>query len=255
MSNAGWDPVRYLTFADERTRPGLDLMVRIPDVSPKTVVDLGCGTGHLTARLRERWPDAEVLGLDSSAEMVERARQDHAGIEWKVETIETWQPIGPVDLIYSNATLHWLGNHEPLFGRLADTIASGGALAVQMPDNWAEPTHRIPAEVLDEGSFPDSARNALLRDRVASPAEYRSWLHSLDIEMWRTTYFHQLVGEDPVWTWVTGSVLRPVLATLEPADRERFEWDVKARYRDEYPSVDGVTILPFSRLFIVGTRP
>lgn len=247
-----WDPDRYLRFADHRSRPGLELIARMPDVEARTVVDLGCGTGNLTARLAERWPDASVVGIDSSAEMIERARRDHPELTWYVGDITAWDPEEPIDVAYSSATLHWLDDHAEVFRRLRSLLADGGVLAVQMPDNWAAPTHRIPAEVLDEGEWPDAARSALMRDRLSDPASYARWVQPAEVDLWRTTYYQQLSGEDPVWTWVTGSLLRPVLAALEGSDRERFVEICRTRYAEVYPAdADGVTTLPFSRLFLV----
>ena len=247
-----WDPDRYLHFADQRLRPGVDLLARIPDINPRQIVDLGCGTGNLTAQLARRWPEAKVTGIDSSEEMVEHARRTDPSIAWRIGDIETWVPDGPIDLIFSNAALHWVDDHQTQFKRLRSFLADGGVLAVQMPGNWDAPTHRIPADVLDSEEWPDAASTSLLRDRLAPPAMYADWTQPATVDMWRTTYFQKLTGDDPVWTWVTGSVLRPVLANLGPADRERFERRCRTRYREAYPvEPDGSTVLPFSRFFIV----
>jgi trans-aconitate 2-methyltransferase len=247
-----WDPDHYLRYADHRARPGLELIARIPDVEAATVVDLGCGPGNLTVHLAQRWPEAEVTGIDSSAEMVDRAAADHPGLRWEQGDVATWEPAGPVDVIFSNATLHWLDDHEVLFPRLRSHLRAGGVLAVQMPDNWGAPTHRVPAEVLDDSSWPPRAADALLRDRLASPGQYRSWLQPGTVDVWRTTYYQALTGDDPVWAWTTGSVLRPVLDVLDDGDRERFTAECQARYRRAYPpDAEGVTILPFSRLFMI----
>ncbi len=247
-----WDPDRYLRFADHRSRPGLELIFRIPDVEAATVVDLGCGTGSLTARLAERWPNASVVGIDSSAEMIERARGDHPQLTWHVGDITAWEPEEPIDVVYANAALHWLDDHEAVFHRLRAYLADGAVLAVQMPDNWAAPTHRIPAEVLDEEDWPDAVRSALMRDRLSEPASYARWVQPAEVDLWRTTYYQQLTGDDPVWTWVSGSLLRPVLAALEGSDRERFAELCRTRYAEAYPAdADGVATLPFSRLFLV----
>ncbi|MEN8234637.1 MAG: methyltransferase domain-containing protein [Actinomycetota bacterium] len=250
-----WDPDQYLRFADHRKRPGVELLARIPDIEAGTIVDLGCGTGDLTTLLALRWPDAKVTGIDSSVEMVERARRDHPGLEWAVGDVAEWEPEQPVDLIFSNATLHWLDEHERLLPRLRALLAPGGVIALQMPDNWAAPTHRIPAEILDEDGWSETARAALLRDRLAPPPDYARWLQPATVDLWRTTYYQQLTGDDAVWNWLTGSVLRPVLAALDHEDRERFSRLCRARYREAYPmDPAGVTTLPFSRLFMVARR-
>jgi len=251
-----WDPDHYLRFAGHRTRPGIELLCRVPGVRPKRIADLGCGTGHLTALLAERWPDADIVGVDSSAEMIDRAQGDHPRMKWLVEDIATWTPDGLIDVIYSNATLHWLDDHERLFRRLRSFLAPGGVLAVQMPDNWDAPSHQVPADILDDGTWSDAAGNALLRNRLASPEDYAAWLEPAEIDLWRTTYYQRLTGTDPVWEWVTGSVMLPILATLGPDDCTRFTRVCKAEYRKAYPiGRDGATTLPFSRLFIVATAP
>lgn len=247
-----WDPDHYLRFANQRIRPGLELAARIPDIEARHIVDLGSGTGRLTAHLAARWPEASVVGVDSSVEMVDRARLEHPELKWVVADIANWRPDQPVDLLFSNATLHWLDNHDELFPRFRSHVSPGGAVAVQMPDNWQEPTHSIPTAVLDEGDWPEAARSAWLRDRLSSPASYARWIQPADVDLWRTTYYHPLTGDDPVWNWVTGTALRPVLAALEGADEERFARICRDRYAQAYPpGPDGITTLPFSRLFFV----
>lgn len=184
--------------------------------------------------------------------MIERARTDHPHMRWSIGDIETWDPRRPVDLIDANAALHWLDDHAEVFPRLRSFLTGGGVLAVQMPDNWRAATHRMPAEVLNGPDWPDDVRSELPTDRLAAPEDYIEWLQPAQIDAWRTTYFHQLTGDDPVWTWVTGSVLRPVLAGLALTDRDRFSEECRQRYREAYPrAADGTVTLPFSRLFIV----
>lgn len=247
-----WDPGQYLRYADHRTRPGVELIARIPDVTPKRIVDLGCGTGHLTALLADRFPTASVVGVDSSPEMIEVARGAHPDVAWEVADLESWDPPDPVDVVYSNAALHWLDDHEALFHRIRSWTNDGGAIAIQMPANWDAPTHRIPARILDDDGWPEAARSALLRDRLARPADYRRWLQPATVDLWTTTYHQILEGDDPVWQWVTGSVLRPVLEQLGAPDRDRFADRCRRAYADAYPpEPDRSTLLPFQRLFIV----
>lgn len=247
-----WDPDCYLRFADHRTRPGVELLARIPDMAARRIVDLGCGTGNLTSLLAQRWPEADITGIDSSEEMIERARRDHPSTTWRHGDIETWEPDSPLDLIFSNAALHWVDDHQTLFRRLRSMPADDGVLAVQMPDNWHAPTHRVPANVLDSGEWPEGARAALMRDRLSRPDLYARWVQPSAVDMWRTTYYQHLSGDDPVWTWVTGSLLRPVLANLDAADRERLAQHCRDLYREAYPAgAGGTTTLPFSRLFVI----
>lgn len=251
-----WDPDRYERFADHRLRPGLDLIERVGDFTPRRVVDLGCGTGRLTEMLARRFPDAAITGLDASAEMLPRGRPGLPNIEWIHGDIDTWRPDRSYGLIFSNAALHWIDDHPALFARLGAAVPPGGVLAVQMPDNWREPTHTVPAAILDTGEFGAEASRALVRNRVGTPGDYRTWLgHGLDVDLWTTTYHHVLGGSDPVLEWVRGSVLAPVVEALAASDRERFLGECAARYRAAYPpEPDGSTVLAFRRLFIVARR-
>lgn len=247
-----WDPATYLRFGELRVRPGIELMARIPDIDPRTVVDLGCGTGDLTAALARRWPDAVVVGVDSSTEMLEEATKHHPSVHFVHARIEDWEPEVPPDLVYSNAALHWLDDHSTLFTRLRSWLAPRGVMAIQMPSNWHAPTHTVPAEILDSGDWPLRARNALMRARVAEPPSYRRWLQPLACDMWETIYHQELTGPDPVLAWVQGSVLRPVVEALSPSQADRFVEECRLRYAEAYPPTDdGVTVLPFRRFFVV----
>jgi trans-aconitate 2-methyltransferase len=123
-----WDPSQYLKFADQRLRPALDLLARVPLQAPARVVDLGCGAGNVTRLLAERWPEAEITGVDGSAEMLAKAASEAPAIAWRQAEIAAWVPESPPDLLYSNAALHWLDGHEVLFPRLFAAVAPGGVL-------------------------------------------------------------------------------------------------------------------------------
>lgn len=254
-----WDPAQYLRFADHRGRPGLELLARIrdPEGGVRRVVDLGCGAGSLTAVLAERWPEAEIVGVDASPEMLDRARGTFPHIRWTRGDIESWTADPAVDVLYSNAAIHWLEHHDRLLPRLLSQVRPGGVFALQLPGNWDAPTHRIPQRILDEGDWPDETRRALTTDRVAPAATYRRILapDASTVDLWETTYHHVLVGDDPVLEWVKGSLLRPVLQTLDGPGRARFEEACRRAYAEAYPrEPDGVTVLPFRRVFVIATR-
>lgn len=253
---AAWDPDRYRRYAGHRFRPGLDLIARIPPIDPTTIVDLGCGTGDLTAALAERWPEARVTGLDTSAEMLARARAAHPAIDWIEADIGHWSPAAPVDLIYTNAALHWLGGHDTLFDRLIGHLAPGGVLACQMPRNFAAPSHALMREVAADSRW--AGRIALLGEPVDSPEVYWDRLHGrvAHLDIWQTEYLQELAGDDPVLDWVRSTALRPVLAALEGNELDAFLAAYGAKLRVAYPKrADGVTLFPFNRLFIVAQVP
>jgi trans-aconitate 2-methyltransferase len=249
-----WDPDRYLTYADERGRPFVELLARVGAADPDTVVDLGCGPGNLTALLVERWPGAHVVGLDSSAEMIEKARTTTPAVDFHVADLRGWATgADQVDVIVSNATLQWVPGHLELLPDLVARVNPGGWLAFQVPGNFDEPSHTIRAELAAQAPYVEHTAE------VAGPGSHDPavYLHALqglgcDVDAWETTYFHVLEGEDPVFTWVSGTGARPTLQAL-PADlRARFEEEFKRRLRAAYPDRDGRAVLPFRRIFVVG---
>jgi trans-aconitate 2-methyltransferase len=251
---ATWDPAQYLRWSDHRLRPAVDLLQRVPLTSPTRVVDLGCGTGNVTALLRARWPEARVTGVDASKAMLERARASDGGVEWLEADVATWTPAAPVDVLFSNATLHWIDDHAALFPRLVTLMTTGGALAVQMPRNFGEPSHTSIYEVAREARWRDRLEK-LIRPEPTKPPEFY-WdllaprVSALDV--WETVYTQALTGDNPVADFVKGSWLKPFLDALQPQERDRFEHAYRARVARAYPPrADGTTLFPFRRLFIV----
>jgi trans-aconitate 2-methyltransferase len=247
-----WDPDRYLTYADERGRPFLDLVARIGAESPRTVVDLGCGPGNLTALLAQRWPDADVLGLDSSPEMI--AKAEAPGVRFEVGDLREWvsDKGGQVDVLVSNATLQWVPGHLELLPRLVERVVPGGWLAFQVPGNFDEPSHTIRRDIADEERYAAHTAGVAVPDSH-DPATYLEALAAAgcEVDAWETTYLHLLTGEDPVFTWVSGTGARPTLEALPPGLREEFESEFRARLRAAYPQHDYGVVLPFRRVFVV----
>lgn len=247
-----WNPNLYLKFDQDRLRPALDLMARIPLDNPKHIVDLGCGPGNVSALLKDRWPKCHLLGIDQSQEMLTKAQADYPQIEWQCADVAHWQPTQTPDLIFSNACLHWLGDHETLFPKLLSRASKGGVLAIQMPNNFAAPTHQLIRDVL--GADHPLAPAYPVHD----PKTYYDWMCDLStkLEIWETTYQHVLEGDNPVADWTKGAALRPILDGLESeAEKKAFETDYRQRISKAYPKGrNGKTILPFKRLFIVSVR-
>jgi trans-aconitate 2-methyltransferase len=264
QTTGAWDPARYLRFAGERARPFAELLARICAEAPRVVVDLGCGDGSVTATLAQRWPGARVTGVDTSPTMLEAAAA-HAvpgRLEFRAGDLRDWRPAGPVDVLVSNAALHWAPGHGPLMSRWATALAADGWLAVQVPGNQAAPTHALLASMIATPRW--AARLAPGDDTVLDPAAVLEPTGYLDVltsaglaaDVWETTYLHVLTGEDPVLRWVSSTVLRPVLARLSAEDGATLTAEYAAALREAYPvRPDGTTVLPFRRLFAVGHRP
>ena len=253
----GWDPARYLAFEGHRLRPALDLIARIPLAAPESIVDLGCGTGNVTRLLAERWPDARIIGIDGSPEMLARAREGGGRIRWVRAALDDWRPEEPVGLVFSNAALHWLGDHARLFASLADAVAPGGALAVQMPRNFDAPSHRCMTEAASSGPWRDRLAGLLRPSPVAEPGFYYRVLapRARRLDLWETEYLHRLDGDNPVAEWTKGTWLKRFLDALEEPMRGDFEADYRRRIKAAYPAQpDGHTLLPFRRLFMVAEK-
>lgn len=247
-----WDPTQYEVFADHRMRPARDLVDRIPARSPGIVWDLGCGTGRPTLLLAKRWPRAAITGLDSSPEMLGRARR-HEQIAWVQGDIESWEPPQAPDLIFSNAALHWIDDHPPLFTRLISFLGPGGTLAIQMPRNHTEPSHRRLFETARSERWSSLVGHLVRESPVLTADEYHRLLRPLTshLDVWETAYQQALQGDDAVAEWTKGSVVRPYLDALGPAADEFYD-DYAARLRGDYPTdADGTTLFRFRRLFIV----
>lgn len=253
-----WNPQQYLTFEDHRLRPALDLLGGIPLEVPKTVVDLGCGTGNVTRIIQERWPSAKVVGLDSSTEMLRKAREADSKIEWQQKAIDDWQPKQKPDVIYSNASLHWLGGHETLFPRLMSYLKLGGYLAVQMPGNFSAPTHTLVYETARSGPWKERLEPLIKPPPVMDPTDYYRILvpYSEQLDIWETTYIQALEGENPVAEWTKGTWLKPFLDALEEPEKAQFEAQYRRRILQAYPpGLNGKTLLPFRRIFVVAKSP
>jgi trans-aconitate 2-methyltransferase len=254
-----WDPGQYLAYDDLRLRPGLDLLARIPVDAPERVVDLGCGPGNLTLALADRWPRAEIAGVDDSEPMLEEAvaRDTDRRVSWMPGDLRTWAAAHRVDVIFSNAALHWVGDHPRVLHHWLGQLTPGGVLAFQVPDNFDQPSHTSIAEVVDEGPWASRLRPLLLDHPVLPAHRYHRLLHPVvaHLDVWETTYWQVLTGPDPVLEWVRGSLLRPLLPELGDEERDEFLGRVAEKLRAAYPADEsGVTLFPFQRLFVVAQR-
>lgn len=251
-----WDPAQYSKFGGQRLRPALDLIARLPLDSPAAIVDLGCGTGTVTRLLRERWPAARITGVDGSAEMLAKARSADPHTLWREADIATWTADSPVDLLFTNAALHWLPSHELLLPRLLSMVAPGGVLAIQMPRQWGEPSHRTLDAIAALPRWCDRFRT-LAKPWSHPPTFYFDLLapRCSALDIWESVYLQALEGENAVAEWTKGTVLIPYLDALPAGDRASFESEFRQRLAQAYPPrADGRTLFPFRRLFIVARK-
>jgi trans-aconitate 2-methyltransferase len=252
-----WDPHTYLSFEAERTRPAAELLARVPNKHSTYVVDLGCGPGNSTALLASRWPTAFVEGIDSSPDMLVEAVASSTRAQWVTADIADWTPRQKADVIFANAALQWLPDHQSLMPRLLSFLDEGGTLAFQVPRNFDEPCHTLIRDVARDG--PWASKLGDIRDwrNVCTPEAYFAILepHASRVEIWETRYLYVLEGEDAVFRWMSGTGLRPFVAALEGDEREAFLAEYKTHLAKAYPKCpSGKTLYPFQRLFAVVTR-
>jgi len=253
-----WSARQYLKFEDERTRPPRDLLARVPLQAPRRAIDLGCGPGNSTELLVARYPRAEVIGLDSSPDMLRQARERLPDCVFVQADLAEWQPPDGTDLLFANAVFQWVPDHPAVLRRLLAALPQGGVLALQMPDNTAEPALALMREVASKGPWAKTlALAAAARDDLPTPGAYYDLLKPLatQLDLWHAVYNHVMAGPEGIVEWFKGSALRPFLSALDDGMRAGFLADYAARVAEAYPArFDGKVLLPFPRLFIVAVR-
>jgi trans-aconitate 2-methyltransferase len=251
-----WDPAVYRRFGSERSRPFFDLVARIGAAAPRAVVDLGCGPGELTATLTGRWPGARITGIDSSPEMIERARSASSEVRWRAGDVRDWSPGPDVDVVVTNATLQWVPGHRELLTRWATALPAGAWLAMQVPGNFDAPSHRALREVARSAPFADAVGEVVREAPVDDAAGYAELLTGAGatVDAWETTYVHLLPAtgpEHPVLRWMEGTALRPVKAALDDAAWQRFRAALAQKLAAAYPVRSALVPFPFRRIFVV----
>lgn len=253
-----WSARQYLKFEDERTRPPRDLLAQVPLANPRRVVDLGCGPGNSTELLIERFPAADVIGVDSSPDMLRQARTRLPRCMFVEGDLSTWVPNEGTDLLFGNAVFHWVPDHPNVLERLLRSLPPGGVLAVQMPDNTHEPALMLMEKVAASGPWATAiAQGNAARDDLPRPEDYYDLLRPLcrQIDIWHTHYNHIIEDHAGVVEWFKGSGLRPFLAPLDVTMREAFIAGYTDEIRFAYPArSDGKVMLKFPRLFILAVR-
>jgi trans-aconitate 2-methyltransferase len=258
--NVKWDPVKYVQFGDYRDRPFFDLTGRIQAESPRKVLDLGCGPGNLTATLARRWPEAQVVGLDSSSQMLAKAAvqtEEHERLSFEQADIAGWMPSAETDVVVTNAALQWVPGHQEMLARWLEAVQPGAWFAMQVPGNFNAPSHTLMRELAGSAAWAAKLAGVLRGgESVGEPADYLGIMldAGCTADAWETTYQQVLPGTDPVLEWVRGTALRPVLAALSAEDGAAFESEYAAALRAAYPGTGHGTVFPFRRIFAVACK-
>jgi trans-aconitate 2-methyltransferase len=258
-----WDAGQYLRFGGERARPFFDLVAQVGAADPRYVADLGCGPGNLTAALAQRWPNATVIGVDNSQEMIAAAQASTVqasavppNLSFALGDVWDWRPAQPLDVLVCNAVLQWVPGHDELLLRWADLLAPDGWLAFQLPGNFDQPSHQIVKEMAGAPRWRALLADARLNRQAGDPADYAELLArpGFAVDAWETSYLHVLHGENPVLEWTKGSTLRPVLAALDAEQADAFVREYGERLIEAYHPRSFGTLFPFRRVFTVVHR-
>ena len=250
-----WNPGQYLKYGGHRLRPAIDLLARVDTERPETVFDLGCGPGNSTRLLADRWPEAWITGVDGSVDMLTQAAADLPGPDWVEADLNGWSPDRPADVLFSNAALHWLDDHAVLFPRLLQHLNPDGVLAVQMPGNFASPSHTLMREAA--GPWMDKIGPVMRADPVADLSVYYDALSPVagHLDIWETVYVQALEGDNAAAEWIKGSALKPLLDALDEDEAQDYFSAYSALAQKAYPArPDGKTLYPFRRVFVVAKR-
>ncbi len=253
-----WDPEQYLQFEQERTQPSIDLVLRIPLADPESIIDIGCGPGNSTQVLRKRWPYADIVGLDKSVKMIERARTDYPGQTWVIGDASRVETDRAYDIVFSNAAIQWISDHPRLISRLFQIVRNNGILAIQVPANYESPLYKIILKVAQNSKWSTftSGCDGLITHHNAT--YYYEQLVSLtkDITLWETTYYHILKSHQNLVEWYKSTAMKPFLESLPTDDsRGEFEQTVLTASQEQYhPQSDGRILYPFKRLFLIARK-
>lgn len=249
-----WNSDLYLKFKQQRTQPAFDLAKRVEKYHPFSVADLGCGPGNSTAVVKAVFPDARLVGIDNSVNMIEKARKTCPDIEFKLGDIQDLTE--KYDLIFSNACLQWIPNHPVLLPYLMEQLNDNGVLAVQIPINWEEPLFKIIRDTAEQSDF-DFSQAFFENNNALFPNDYYEILSGCasGFDIWETVYYHEMPSHEELINWVRSTRLRPYLDCLNESEKEIFEAELLARVKKEYAVMkNGNVLFKFRRLFFVAVK-
>ena len=253
-----WNPEQYSKFIKERTQPAIDLANKINIKSPQKILDLGCGTGNSSQVLKDRFPFAEIIGVDNSQTMIEQAEKEHSGIKFMLADISgDISSLGSdYDIVFSNACIQWIPDHKSLIPKLMGLLKTGGVLAVQAPMQSEHPVQQLIHKLAFSDKWSRKIKNprpinTLTQDRYF---DILSELTS-DFSIWKTVYGHRMPSHQSIVEWYKGTGLRPYLAQLEEEDAANFEAELLKMVCQTYSvHSNGEILFKFPRIFFTAVK-
>lgn len=253
-----WSPELYLQFSNERGKPTADLIKSIGEVKPNSIADVGCGPGNSSFQLLKRWPMASIKGFDSSVNMIDEAKKRVPGVDFHVRKIEAGKMFGNYDLIFSNAAIQWIPDHNLLFNSFYESLNSNGLLAIQLPMFFNMKLGRIIKNIAESPRWNSNLRSITNSFFIHSGYEYYDMLIEAgfkSISMWETSYMHIFPSHESILEMISSTALRPYLDLLNNEDGEIFTQLVRNGIAKEYKNQNnGNVIFPFIRLFFTCER-
>lgn len=253
-----WNPNLYMQFRSERTQPSIDLIAKIKSVEPRSIIDIGCGPGNSTKELVNRWPKAKITGLDSSSAMIKKAEQDYPNQEWIVADALDYEPASEYDIVFSNAVIQWIPDHENLLKKFYGILSGNGLVAIQIPLFWDMPLGKIINETADDNRWKEKLEGISDLFTMHNYSFYYDHLSNLfdSIDIWETHYFHILDSQIAILEMMRSTGMKPYLDKLDKnLDKEKFEKKVLIGIEKAYPKQkNGKVLLPFKRLFFIGYK-
>lgn len=253
-----WNPNLYMQFRSERTQPSIDLITKINPADPKSIIDIGCGPGNSTQMLVNRWPKAQITGLDSSPAMIKNAKQNYPNQKWIVADALVYNSEIEYDIVFSNAVIQWIPNHEKLLKKFHGMLSFNGLVAVQIPLFWDMPLGKIINEAAQDKRWNEQMAGIADLFTIHDYSYYYNHLSNLynSIDIWETHYFHIMDSHTTIIEMMRSTGLKPYLDKLN-SDLEinQFEKQVLIGIEKAYPKQkNGKVLLPFNRLFFIGYK-
>lgn len=250
-----WNPELYLKYKDERTRPSIDLVSKIRINNPNKIIDIGCGPGNSTQILYKRWPESQITGLDNSQEMIKKAKKDYPDQNWILSDASIIDSKMKYDIVFSNATIQWIPNHQGLIKSLFGILENNGALAVQIPMFKNMPLGNSIGRIANTSKWNKYLKGC---DDLFTYHDYNFYYdvlckYSDNIDMWETSYIHTMASHNAILEWIRSTGLKPYLEKLENDEmKNEFEKDILNEIKIMYPlQINGKVLFPFIRLFFI----